>query len=75
MRDAVALPNLIAHGARFTGETDKFGASLVEAMKLRGLDVQPVQYEESGLTGLRVLPDGTLDGGADPRREGIAVGY
>ena len=44
-------------------------------MKLRGLDVQPVQYEESGLTGLRVLSDGTLDGGADPRREGIAVGY
>ena len=75
MRDAVALPNLIAHGARFTGETDKFGAPLVEAMKLRGLEVQPVQYEESGLTGLRVLPDGTLDGGADPRREGVAVGY
>ena len=75
MRDAVALPNLIAHGARFTGETDKFGPALVEGMKLRGLDVQPVQYEESGLTGLRVLSDGTLDGGADPRREGIAVGY
>jgi gamma-glutamyltranspeptidase/glutathione hydrolase len=75
MRDAVALPNLIAHGARFTGETDKFGSALVEGMKSRGLDVQPVQYEESGLTGLRVLADGTLDGGADPRREGIAVGY
>lgn len=75
MRDAVALPNLIAHGARFTGETEKFGTPLVAAMKARGLEVQPVQYEESGLTGLRVLPDGTLDGGADPRREGIAIGY
>jgi gamma-glutamyltranspeptidase / glutathione hydrolase len=75
MRDAVALPNLISHGARFTGEPDRFGPQLLEAMKARGLDVQPVQYEESGLTGLRVLGDGTLDGGADPRREGVALGY
>jgi gamma-glutamyltranspeptidase/glutathione hydrolase len=75
MRDAVALPNLISHGARFTGETDKFGPQMLEALQQRGLEVHAVQYEESGLTGLRVLRDGTLDGGADPRREGIAVGY
>jgi gamma-glutamyltranspeptidase/glutathione hydrolase len=75
MREAVALPNLIAHGARFTGETDRFGPELLLGLQARGLEVHPVQYEESGLTGLRVLPDGALDGGADPRREGIAVGY
>ena len=40
-----------------------------------GLNVRASQYEESGLTGLRVLPDGTFDGGADPRREGVALGY
>jgi gamma-glutamyltranspeptidase/glutathione hydrolase len=75
MRDAVALPNLIAHGASFTGEPDKFGPVLLQELAARGLTVHASQYEESGLTGLRVLPDGTLDGGADPRREGVAVGY
>jgi len=75
MRDAVALPNLIAHGANFTGEPDKFGPALMQAFASHGLNVRASQYEESGLTGLRVLPDGTFDGGADPRREGIAIGY
>ena len=29
-------------------------------MKARGLNIRPGRYEESGLTGLQVLPDGTL---------------
>ncbi len=56
MRDAVALPNLIAHGANFTGEPDKFGPVLMQGFAARGLNVHASQYEESGLTGLRVLP-------------------
>jgi gamma-glutamyltranspeptidase/glutathione hydrolase len=75
MRTAVALPNLVAHGAEFSGEPDKFGPQLLDAMKLHGLNIRPGRYEESGLTGLQVLPDGTLDGAADPRREGVAIGY
>ena len=75
MRTAVALPNLVAHGADFSGEPDKFGAELLDGMKERGLNIRPGRYEESGLTGLHVLPDGTLDGAADPRREGVAIGY
>jgi gamma-glutamyltranspeptidase / glutathione hydrolase len=75
MRDAEALPNLIAHGANFTGDAAKFSPALLDGMSAHGLTVHASQYEESGLTGLKVLPDGTLDGGADPRREGIAVGY
>jgi gamma-glutamyltranspeptidase/glutathione hydrolase len=75
MRDAEALPNLIAHGANFTGDAAKFSPALLDGMSAHGLTVHASQYEESGLTGLRVLPDGTLDGGADPRREGVAVGY
>jgi len=71
----VALPNLIAHESRFTGEPDRFGPALMEAFAARGLNVHASQYENSGLTGLKVLPDGSYDGGADPRREGIAVGY
>jgi gamma-glutamyltranspeptidase / glutathione hydrolase len=75
MRDAEALPNLIAHGANFTGDAAKFSPALLDGMSAHGLTVRASQYEESGLTGLKVLPDGTLDGGADPRREGVAVGY
>jgi len=75
MQDAVALPNLIAHGDHFTGEPDRFGPTLMQALAAHGLDVHASRYEESGLTGLKVLPDGSFDGGADPRREGIAVGY
>ncbi|MFI4896101.1 MAG: gamma-glutamyltransferase [Steroidobacterales bacterium] len=75
MQDALALPNLVAHGAYFSGEADKFGPQLLEQLTALGLNIRASQYEESGLTGIRVRPDGTLDGGADPRREGIAVGY
>jgi gamma-glutamyltranspeptidase / glutathione hydrolase len=75
MRAAVSLPNLVAHGANFSGEAGKFGPTLLEGLNARGLDVHAGQYEESGLTGVQVLPDGSLDGGADPRREGVAIGY
>jgi gamma-glutamyltranspeptidase/glutathione hydrolase len=27
----------------------------------------------SGLQGIRMLEDGSLDGGADPRREGVVI--
>jgi gamma-glutamyltranspeptidase/glutathione hydrolase len=74
MRAAVALPNLVAHGANFSGEADKFGPQLLDGLNARGVNVHAGQYEESGLTGLQVLPDGSLDGGADPRREGVALG-
>jgi gamma-glutamyltranspeptidase / glutathione hydrolase len=74
MRAAVSLPNLVAHGANFSGEAGKFGPQLLEAMNAHGLDVHAGQYEESGLTGVQVLADGSLDGGADPRREGVALG-
>jgi gamma-glutamyltranspeptidase/glutathione hydrolase len=75
MQAALALPNLVAHGADFSAETSKFPPSFVEALNARGLDVHAGQYEESGLTGIQVASDGSLDGGADPRREGVAIGY
>lgn len=48
-------------------------AELEQALQARGHKVQ-VQDLNSGLHGITVLPDGTLFGGADPRREGIAAG-
>jgi gamma-glutamyltranspeptidase/glutathione hydrolase len=51
---------------------------LEEALRGRGWKVQRQKawYEAwGGAQGVRVRPDGTLEGGADPRREGAARGY
>jgi gamma-glutamyltranspeptidase/glutathione hydrolase len=51
---------------------------LEEALRRRGWKVQKQRawYEAwGGAQGVRVRPDGTLEGGADPRREGAARGY
>lgn len=48
-------------------------ADLARALKAMGHDVR-VTGLNSGLHGITVLPDGQLIGGADPRREGVALG-
>jgi len=53
-------------------------AALEEALRQRGWKVQtqtPWYEAWGGAQGIRVRPDGTLEGGADPRREGAARGY
>ena len=44
-----------------------------EALKKRGHDVRVMDLN-SGLHGITINPDGTLTGGADPRREGTVKG-
>jgi gamma-glutamyltranspeptidase / glutathione hydrolase len=72
MQEAIDLPNLIARGSAFNGEADKFALGVVEALRARGIDVRPGQGEDSGLHGV-FWRDGTLQGGADPRREGVVL--
>jgi gamma-glutamyltranspeptidase/glutathione hydrolase len=72
MQQAIALPNLIARGDVFAGETDKFAPGVVEALKAEGMELRPHGGEESGLHGVMVR-DGRLEGGADPRREGLVL--
>ena len=67
---AIDLPNLIARGGAFNGEADKFPPGVVEALRARGVDVRPGQGEDSGLHGV-MLRAGSLEGGADRRREGV----
>lgn len=66
-----------AHVTNLNGTTQLEAATdmadLKEALEMRGHKVQ-VQDLNSGLHGITILPDGTLFGGADPRREGIAAG-
>jgi gamma-glutamyltranspeptidase / glutathione hydrolase len=75
MQAAISLPNLVAHGDHFTAESSRFAPELLNGMLQRGLNPQPVQIEESGLQGVLVRADGSYEGGADPRREGVAVSY
>jgi gamma-glutamyltranspeptidase/glutathione hydrolase len=75
MLAAMSLPNLVVRGGNFAAETGRFAPGLVEALNARGMNLEPGQYEESGLQGVQALPDGSLDGGADPRREGVVLSY
>jgi gamma-glutamyltranspeptidase/glutathione hydrolase len=43
------------------------------ALKAMGHDVRAIDMT-SGIQGIRVVPGG-LEGGADPRREGVARGH
>jgi gamma-glutamyltranspeptidase/glutathione hydrolase len=70
MQAAIDLPNLIARGAVFAGEVDKFPPAVVEGLRARGIVLQPGQGEDSGLHGVWIR-NGRLEGGADPRREGV----
>jgi gamma-glutamyltranspeptidase/glutathione hydrolase len=74
MQDAVALPNLVAIGDRFISEPEKFPPGVVDALKAKGITLEGgAGVEDSGLHGV-IVRDGVLQGGADPRREGVARG-
>ena len=70
-QDAVDLPNVVARGDRTQIETG-FDPALTEALRGMGHDIVESRGENSGLHAVRALPDGTLIGGADSRREGEA---
>lgn len=67
---AVALPNVVARGDVVRIETG-FDAAILEELRARGFTIEGGQGENSGLHVIRVTQDGTLDGAADPRRDGI----
>jgi gamma-glutamyltranspeptidase/glutathione hydrolase len=71
MQAAIDLPNLIARGNDIAGEMDRFAPQVVAGLRERGIDLVAGRAENSGLHGLHRKPDGTLEGGADPRREGV----
>ena len=72
MPEALGAPNLVARGKNLQGEVTKFSPEILEGLRRRGIDLQPGQGEDSGLTGV-LIRDGRVDGGADPRREGVVL--
>jgi gamma-glutamyltranspeptidase / glutathione hydrolase len=71
MQAAIELPNLIAHGNDFVGELGRFSPELLAGLRNRGIDLTTGRAEGSGLHGITRKPDGTYEGGADSRREGV----
>lgn len=75
MQEAVSLPNLIASGSYYAAEADKFPVPVVEGLAARGVQLRSgAGAEGSGLHGIERVPAG-LRGGADPRRDGVALGF
>lgn len=72
MQQAIATPNLVARGPRFNGEVTKFSPEMLAALRAKGIDLKPGQGEDSGVHGV-LIRDGRVDGGYDPRREGVVL--
>jgi gamma-glutamyltranspeptidase/glutathione hydrolase len=72
IQQAFALPNIVAKGDVVAIEkgTDP---KIVADLRAHGLNVKADVGEDSGLHGIIKLPGG-YQGGADPRREGVAKG-
>ena len=77
IQQAISLPNFGSRNGPTELERGQFGPYMAEALKARGHDVREIDMA-SGLQGIvRVrLPNGSVGwaGGADPRREGVALG-
>jgi gamma-glutamyltranspeptidase/glutathione hydrolase len=72
VQQAIAAPNLVARGANFQGEVDRFPPELLAGLRARGIELKPGQGEDSGVHGV-MIRDGRIDGGFDPRREGVVL--
>jgi gamma-glutamyltranspeptidase / glutathione hydrolase len=68
--EAIELPNVVGRGDIIRME-DNFSAELAVELRAIGFTLDANRTETSGLHIIRRLGDGTLIGGADPRREGV----
>jgi gamma-glutamyltranspeptidase/glutathione hydrolase len=74
VQDAIDLPNLVAIGGYYASEPQKFAPGVVEGLAAKGINFNSGRGgEASGLHGI-IFRNGRLEGGADPRREGVAKG-
>jgi gamma-glutamyltranspeptidase / glutathione hydrolase len=74
MQQALDLPNLVARGSAFYSEPSRFAPGVVAGLAAKGVTLRASGAEGSGLHGIMKVKGG-YEGGADDRREGVAVGY
>ena len=72
-QEALSLPHAITLGGDVYLEEGRFPEEIIESLRERGHTVSERELT-SGLQAIRRLEDGTLFGGADPRREGVVMG-
>lgn len=70
MQKAIDLPNIVASGDSIRIEKAAMEPAIWDGLTQMGYKLTAVQGEESGLNGFAIRPDGSYDGGTDPRREG-----
>ncbi len=68
-QEAIEFPNAVYPRGEPILEEEGFDAQIVEGLKAKGHAVA-VRGLNSGVHAFKVLPDGSYQGGADPRREG-----
>lgn len=72
-QDAINLPNVVARGDTVRIETARAEEGQIEYLRELGFQVKESAGENSGLSIIIRHPDGRLEGGADPRREGTII--
>ncbi|HEY9057606.1 MAG TPA: gamma-glutamyltransferase, partial [Aurantimonas sp.] len=72
VQEAIAMPHLVNRFGTFDVEEGTEAEALAQPLRDLGFEVEARELT-SGLHGIVIGPDG-LQGGADPRREGVAVG-
>ncbi|MCB8838192.1 gamma-glutamyltransferase [Aurantimonas sp. VKM B-3413] len=72
VQEAAALPHLLNRFGTFDIEAGTKAEALADPLKAMGYEVK-ISDQTSGIHAIAITPDG-LEGGADPRREGVAVG-
>jgi gamma-glutamyltranspeptidase/glutathione hydrolase len=74
VQDAINGGNATARTPVVAAEVSRFPAGIAEALTARGWRLEQTGVGEvSGLHAIRVRADGSLEGGADPRREGVVT--
>lgn len=72
IQDAIAMPHAVNRFGTYDLEEGTDAENLAEALETLGYEVN-VRGLNSGLHAIAITPEGLM-GGADPRREGIALG-
>jgi gamma-glutamyltranspeptidase/glutathione hydrolase len=72
LQEAVNAPNAVYPRGSAVLEEDVFDSQTIEALEAKGHETS-TRALTSGVHAVRVLEDGSFEGAADPRREGVAL--